>query len=126
MKIWLKKQWLKFKKWILGILAAVGLISAPLLMAIPTEFTYTRATEYTDGTPMPLSDIAETRIYCGGSLVASEAGADGTLLPDLGIGVHTCYATHVDIYGRESDPSNEITTTVVPPGIPVAPVLDTP
>lgn len=122
MKNWFQRQWARVKKWWVGVLIALGL-AVPMVQAVPVDFTYTRATEYSDGTPMPLSEIQETRLYCDGSLVATEAGADQDFNPDLNPGIYDCYATHVDTYGRESAPSNTIQKTVLP-GMPNAPVLD--
>ena len=76
-----------------------------------------------DGSTMAISEIAETRLYCDGGLVASELGAGGTISGDLGLGSHDCYATHVDTFGQESDPSNTVTRIVLP-ARPGAPVLD--
>lgn len=121
MKNWMRKQWAKIKRWWLLILVALG-VSIPAL-SISVDFTYTPATEYTDGTPMPLTQIAETKIYCNGNLVDTEPGADGAFTVDLMPGSYSCYGTHVDIFGRESDPSNTITKQVLP-GMPRPPVLD--
>lgn len=82
--------------------------------AVTVNFTYDRATERADGSPLPLSEIAETRLYCDGALAATEQGADGDFSPNLGVGSHVCYATHVDTDGQESDPSNEVTKVVIP------------
>ena len=117
----MKAAWTKVKAWVYGILIALGLM-VPVMSAV-TGFTYTPANAYSDGTPMPLSEIAETRLYCDGSLVASEPGADGDFSVDLSIGTHDCYATHVDVYGRESLESNHVIKQVLP-GLPNPPVLN--
>jgi len=114
--------WMRFKAWVIGLLVAIGLVATPLL-AIETTFTYTRGTEYSDQTPMPLAEIAETKLYCNGSLVVTELGADENFNPDLTPGSYDCYATHVDVYGRESIPSNTVTKVVLP-GLPNPPILD--
>jgi hypothetical protein len=125
MKIWFRKQWLRFKKWIYGVLLALGIIAAPILYAEMVDFTYVRATVYDDGTAMPVEEIQFTRLYCDGVMVTEEAGADQNISAELGIGGHDCYATHVDIYDRESVPSNSVSRTVSPPGTgPSPPVLD--
>jgi hypothetical protein len=122
---WFKRQWLKFKKWVYGILVALGIAAAPLLYAEVVDFTYTRADQYTDGTPLPIEEIQFTRLYCDGSLVSEEPGADQNFSVELGIGTHECYATHVDIYDRESDPSASVVRIVSPPGTgPNPPVID--
>ena len=125
MRNWLKKQWAKFKLWVYGLLVALGLMAAPLLYAEVINFTYTRATQYDNGDLMPIEEIQFTRLYCDGSLMAEEPGADQNIEGNLGIGTHDCYATHVDIYDRESLPSNSVQRIVDPPGTgPGSPVLD--
>lgn len=117
----MKAVWTKVKAWVYGALIALGLM-VPALSQV-TSFTYTPANSRVDGTPMPLSEIAETRLYCDGSLVASELGADSSIDADLSVGSHTCYATHVDTAGQESVPSNEV-VRVVKPSLPNPPVLN--
>lgn len=116
MKIWIKKQLAKFKAWIISLLVALGLMTGAV-MAATVNFNYTPATEYTDGSPMPLSDIDFTRLYCDGVLVDEEPGADGDFSVLLGFGSHDCYGTHVVLIATtpESAPSNMITKVVRPP-----------
>jgi len=110
-----RKAWQKVKKWWKSLLVALGIIAAaPLVLSQPVSFNYVAATARIDGTPLPIEEIAETRLYCNGSLVVSEPGADTNFLPDLTPGSYTCYATHVDTLGQESDPSNEVTKLVLP------------
>ena len=115
--------WGKIKEWWIALLVAIGLISSPLLYAEIVEFTYTAATQRIDGSPLALADIAFTRLYCDGSLTIEEPGADLSFSPELGLGTHDCYGTHVDTDGQESDPSN-IVTKIVNPARPSAPVLN--
>ena len=114
--------WSKIKKWWLTLLVALGLVSAPLLYAEIVDFTYTAATQRVDGSPLALADIAFTRLYCDGSLTVEEPGADLGFNPELGLGTHDCYATHVDTDGQESDPSNSV-IKIVNPARPSSPVL---
>ena len=123
MKKFLAKTWAKIKRWWFSLLVALGLASAPLLYAEVVNFTYTAATQRVDGSPLALSDIAFTRLYCDGSLTVEEPGADLSFNPDLGLGSHDCYGTHVDTDGQESDPSN-LVTKIVNPARPSAPVLN--
>ena len=124
MKKWLKQKWLKMKAWVIALLVSIGLL-APLAYSEVISFTYIRATQYDDGTPMPEAEIQFTRLYCDGALAGEEPGADQNIDGDLSIGVHTCYGTHVDIYDRESIPSDPVTRTVDPPGTgPGPPILD--
>jgi len=119
----MKKILLKIKRWWVALLVSLGLIATPLLYAEIVDFTYTPASTREDGTALPPQEIAETRLYCDGSLVDTELGADGVASPDLGLGVHTCYGTHVDTSGLESAPSNTVTRTVLP-SRPLPPVMD--
>lgn len=126
-KAWTRRQYLRFKKWVIGILVSIGVIAPPLLYAEIIDFTYTAPTTYTDGSPLPAAEIQFSRLYCDGSMVVEEPGADQDFSTDLGIGSHDCYATIVDIYDRESDPSNVVTVVVSPPGTgPSPPVLNQP
>lgn len=121
---WIVHKWQRLKKWLLAFFGA-GVIVGGAVIAATVGFSYTPATEYTDGTPMPLSDIDFTRLYCDGALVAEEPGADGDFSVLLGLGSHDCYATHVVEAAStpESAPSN-IVTKVVAPIQPGAPVLE--
>lgn len=125
---WLKDKiraaWLQIKKWWIGLLVAIGLVAAPLVIAVPTGFTYTPATQYEDGTALPITEIAETRFYCNDVLVGTEPGASGAFTVDLSPGTYTCYATHVATNGLESAPSNSVVKTVLPNVAPNPPVLD--
>ena len=97
-------------------MVTVGIVAAiPIALSQIVNFNYTPATTRVDGSPLALADIAETRLYCNNQLVTSEPGADGNFNPDLMPGSYTCYATHVDTNGLESDPSNEVTKLVLPP-----------
>ena len=125
MKKYFKRVWLKIKAWWLALLVTLGLVATPILYAEIVNFTYTPAAERTDGTPLDPADISLTRLYCDGSVVEEKAGADGTFSPNLGVGSHTCYATHVDTSGQESDPSNSVVVNVLP-ARPNPPVLDQP
>lgn len=126
MKNWLYRQWMRFRVWLTAMLAAMGLIVAASLYAETVTFTYTRATSYDNGVPMPLTEIQFTRLYCDGALANEEPGADEDITADLGVGSHDCYATHVDIYDRESLPSNTVTRVVSPPGTGPSPPVLTP
>ena len=125
MKAWLKKVWAKIKAWWIALLVSVGLIAAPALYAAPKDFSWTNATQRVDGSPFNAAvDQAEIRIYCDGDtvpkLVVQGAATAGTA--DFGFGTHTCYATTVDVYGLESDPSNTVTFEILP-AKPNPPVL---
>ena len=123
LKAWVSHKWMRLKKWMIGLLGGVVVIGGAVL-AGTVGFEYTPATEYIDGTPMPLSDIDFTRLYCDGAMVAEEAGADGNFSVLLGLGSHECYATHVVEAATtpESEPSN-IVTKVVAAVQPDPPVL---
>lgn len=125
MKKWFRKKWAQFKAWVLAILVSLGLLAGAIVTA--ATVTYTPATEYEDGTSLPLSEIAETKLYCSGGLLTSELGADGefegaiALLP---VGDNSCYSTHVATNGLESSASNTTVIRVVPQVPPKPPVLD--
>lgn len=118
MKNWIRQQWLKFKRWVYTALVAIGLVAAPLLYAEVVPFSYTPADQYEDGTAMPITDIAFTRLYCNGELVENEPGADGDFSHEFTVGRYECYATHVvlgpDGAEVESDPSNIVVKIVNP------------
>lgn len=118
-----RTTWNRFKVWAYGVLVALGLVVAVPLQAVTVEFTYTRSSVFMDGTPMPLSAIKETRLYCDDVLVASEPGADQNFNPDMTPGTYSCYAVHVDNFNREGERSN-ITEKVVLPTLLGAPILD--
>ncbi len=125
---WIKRQsvsaWRHARAWTISALIALGIISGALY-AETVGFSYVRATLRTDGSALALADIAETKLYCDGVLVTTEAGADQNISANLTIGSHTCHATHVDTAGQESDASN-IVLRVVNPARPNPPILDDP
>ena len=123
MRDWMKRMGQRIKAWWLALLIGLGLVAAPIIYAEIVDFTYTAATERVDGSPLDIADIAFTRLYCDGALVVEEPGADQTFNPELGLGSHSCHATHVDTDGQESGPSN-IVVKVVNPALPSPPVLD--
>lgn len=109
---WFRNIWLKTKAWFVGVLIAIGLI-VPALGEV-VDFNYTRATQRVDGSPLLESEIQSTRLYCDGVMIAEEPGADQDFQVDLGVGSHTCHATHVDTNDQESDPSNIVVKVVNP------------
>lgn len=110
----MKKAWQKFKAWFIGILVAIGLVAAPALYAEARDFSWTNATQRVDGSALPASEIAETRIYCDGQLVITVTDGSTAATYDFGVGEHRCVATHVDTDGQESDPSNEVVFQILP------------
>ena len=121
---WSGRTWARFKKWFIGLLVSIGMISVAVVA--PVAVNYVPATQYTDGSPMPIDEIAETRLYCNGALVTTESGADGSfddvsgLLP---VGVSQCYGTHVATNGIESGQSNTVSVTVISSAAPNPPEL---
>jgi len=104
---------------VLALLVVIGVIVGTVYMAPDSKtanvtFTYQRATEYEDGTPLSLQEIKYTRLYCDGKQVAEEEGADGNIATALTAGSHNCYGTHVDINYVESRPSSTVTKLVEP------------
>jgi hypothetical protein len=102
---------------LLVLLAVFGAFVGIVYMISDSEtanvtFTYQRATEREDGTPLSLEEIKYTRVYCDGKQVVQEAGADGDISAALTGGSHDCYGTHVDTNDLESNPSNTVTKIV--------------
>ena len=98
---------------LLLFLVALGVLLGVVYTASDVEttsvtFTYQRATEREDGTPLLLEEISYTRLFCDGRQVAQEAGADGDISAELTAGSHDCYGTHVDTNGLESNPSDSV------------------
>ena len=121
---WLKRQWNKARTWVISLLVALGVI-AGAVQAATVNFTYTPATQYTTGEPMPLSDIDFTRLYCNDVMVSEEPGADGDFSVILGFGTHVCTATHVVLAATTPESAQSAPVTkVVSPGQPGSPVLD--
>jgi len=102
---------------LLILLAVVGAFTGIAYMILDSEtenvtFTYQRATEREDGTPLSPGEIRYTRVYCDGKLVSQEDGADGDISAELTGGSHVCYGTHVDTNNLESNPSKPVTRFV--------------
>lgn len=115
----LTAAWTRTKKWFFGLLVTLGLVTMAVAQA--KTMSWTHPTERVDGSPLAVTEIAETRIYCDGEaaiVVAAPASSYQYLTP----GTHTCHATTVDTQGLESDPSNTITFEVLK-AAPAAPVL---
>lgn len=148
MKAWLKAQWARFKAWILGGLAAIGITLGTLTVATAAvTFSWTLPTSNTDGTALDPAQIVETRIYCdidpavftpqtqtapashAADLAVPGPGTVGQL--DLPFGRHDCFATVLAQYTDaqentafvESGPSN-IATKIVAPPQPAPPVFE--
>lgn len=99
---------------LLAILGAfVGIVFIiPDAETVDVTFTYQRATEYADGTPLSLEEIKHTQLFCDGIRVAREDGADGDLSAELTSGSHDCYGTHIDTNDVSSNPSSTVTKLV--------------
>lgn len=104
----------RFRTWLIALLASLGYLVIPVADSVVTNFTFDNATTYTDGSPMPLSAIEETRLYCDGNIVATITDGSEEFNPDLTPGSYACYATHV-ANGIESVPSNTVTKVVDQP-----------
>lgn len=129
MRIWFRKKWAQLKGWFVGVLVALGLVTAPFIMAEPKDFTYTAATQYEDGTALPIEEIATTQVYCRQGAdpfaeVVQEVGADGVFDPvEFTGGDWECYATHTATNGQESQPSGSVFFRILPDVAPNPPVL---
>lgn len=117
------------------IMILVGLaITAPLWAQVVMEqgVSYTPPTARTDGTPLPISELAGHTLHCGTSsgnyIMALETGVDGfiaraEIIASLGLEwdvEYFCALTATDTGGRPSAHSAEVNFTVAPapPGAP--------
>ena len=85
------------------------LIAAPITSADMVTITWDTPTARTDGTPLPLEQIAHYRLYVDDVLLpeAINAGLTTTALT-LAAGTRCFKMTTVDLDGRESAFSNEV------------------
>lgn len=99
-------------------LALIALLFAGAASAADYPVSWTNPTQYVNGEPLAISDLAEIRAYCDGVFTQSLNPADfaGTTLAVSGR--KTCYITAVVISGEESDPSNSVE---IKPGKPNPP-----
>ena len=131
MRDWFKKKWLRFKKWTIGILIALGLIAVPIIgMGGVKDFSWTNPTQNTDDSVFnPATDQRETRLYCTDTSDGSQVpvivvpGAANAHTEGFPTGEYQCYGTVVSNEGAESFPSNTVTFTI-DPLIPKPPVLN--
>lgn len=144
MRDWIKNQWLRFKNWAYGLLAAIGLVAVPMLASALVTFSWTNPTLNEDGSVLDPSQLVETRLYCDIDPAAftPEDGSEGTASShtadavyaapattgdiDLSYGRHDCFATAVADYDgirMESMPSG-VATKIVKPPRPNPPGLD--
>ena len=124
MKIWMKKQWNKAKKWWLAVLLALGFAVIPA-GAGTISFTWTNATQNEDGTVFDAAaEQMEVRIYCNGDTTPTfvSPGASAALDVITTPGTYTCVARAVNMEGTESADSNEATKVVLR-SAPLPPVL---
>lgn len=125
----IKQTFAKFKKWFIGLLVAIGLVSVPVVMAGSKDFSWTNPTQNVDGSVFnPETDQLHTKIYCvkDGSEavpVMTIPGAQTSYTADLAPGDYECYGTVANMAGIESAASNTVTFTIDPP-IPLPPVLN--
>lgn len=139
MRSWLKERWARFKAWIIGLLATIGIVAIPIVTTAAVSFGWTLPTQNTDGSALDLAQIVETRIYCDvdpATFTPQNQTDPASHTPDgvypapsmtgdlnLTFGRHDCFATvlaqYTDAFGNsgfmESDPSNIATKIVAPP-----------
>jgi len=117
-----KRAWNRFKAWFYGILVALGLVVALPTVAGPISFSWTNATQRTDGSVFDAAtEQAEIRLYCNGDLAFTSPGDANVLDAIVAPGTYKCYATTVDTDGVESMASNTVVKVVekAPPNPPV-------
>lgn len=60
---WIHRQYVKAKKAIIGALVSIGLITGTVVLAEDNSLTWNAPTTYEDGTPLPIEELQEFRIY---------------------------------------------------------------
>lgn len=113
-----RAAWRRTVGFLLALLVGVGVVS----YAETRDIALTHPTQRTDGTALSIEEIQETRLYCDGSLHSSYPPSVTNLQPEFGFGPHSCYATTVDTFNQESDPSGTL-DFVVTPARPEPPVI---
>jgi hypothetical protein len=91
------------------------LLSSALAEAATYRLTWVNPTQYNDGSPLLIADLATIKIYCGATpvMVAAVSPVPASTTVEL-TGVQACYATATDLNGVESNKSNTITLQVKP------------
>lgn len=146
MKDWFARKWAQFKKWVYGVLIAIGVVTLPLLAATVT-FDVTMPTTNTDGSILSLDQIVETRLYCDidpATFTPQTVNAPASHTADavftgpvtsadiqLSFGQHECFATVLAEYtdevgntARNESPPSEIAARTVSPPTPTPPGLN--
>lgn len=128
-KAWAASAWARVKSWwkatVLAILAALGLATIPVAQDNSVTLSWDNATQYENGDPLPIEEIAETKLWRADYPVGQADGSVAkTLVVSLPPTVTTyadeslangsyCYdATHVATNGAESAHSAEVCTTI--------------
>ncbi|MFO0454349.1 MAG: hypothetical protein ACK52I_37825 [Pseudomonadota bacterium] len=121
---WLRRQWVRFTTFFLGLLAAVGLgvVSAN---PIVDRVSWVNATQLTDGSAVPAGGIAKTVVQWGTSINGpfnggqAEVNFPGTEVtftrPAPGFGTRCYVAYHVTPSGQVGEPSPAVCKSVVAP-----------
>lgn len=132
-KAWFSRQWARLKAaakrawkaitaFVVALLASLGLLVTAQDNSV--TLTWENATSYENGDPLPLEEIAETRIWRADYPVGGNDGsAPKTLIdsvtPDVltyvdnpGSGTFCFDLTHVSVNGGESDHSGEQCITI--------------
>jgi hypothetical protein len=109
--------------------ALLALLLVPVAHAATVTVDWTNPSTYTDGTPLPLAAIQQTRIEygtCSGALfgtriadVVALGSAVTAVTPNLGPGTY-CLRAYTRAGGVESAPTNAI-QVIVPVPVPNAP-----
>lgn len=126
-KVWFRNRWLRLRKWVITLLIAIGVISAPFVFADDNSLTWTNAVTYEDGTAIEAGDLAGTNIYYAAGVIGdpditdiaaysllTQVNPDVTNYVDTnrGNGLHCYYVTHETTQGIESAPSNVACKTI--------------
>ena len=121
------------KKLVLLLLIPFAVLAQP---PMNVGLSWNNATEYTDGTPLPVEDITKNTLYCGVASNDYQLQRDYPPLPemlpretifvDLNLTYEVeyfCVMTHTASNGKESANSNEVNFIVLDSRVPAAPTL---
>jgi hypothetical protein len=100
----------------------------PALATADISLSWTNATSYTDGTPMPVTDLASTTAWCGASLdsltlhtTVTAPNTSATVAGTVPGTPYVCAAAHTAKNGKTSDfsPSVSVGIPVLKPSPPL-------
>lgn len=126
-KVWFRDKWIRLRKWVVSLLIAIGVITAPFVFADDNSLSWNNATTYEDGSTIAPGDIAGTNVYYASGAIGDPDITDlaaysllTQVAPDVESyvdvnrtnGLHCYYVAHETVNGVESQPSNIACKTV--------------